>query len=66
MKADAEVLMESVRGQLISLDGKKMRGVSPKSRGNKGLYILSAWMSEQQRRKLFVNYLFRRGLHVQI
>jgi len=48
LEADAEVLLESVRGKLISLDGKKMRGVSPTSRGNKGLYILSAWVSENR------------------
>ena len=41
-------LLESVRGKLIHLDGKKMRGVSPKSKGNKGLHILSAWVGEDR------------------
>ncbi len=45
---DAEELIESVRGKLISFDGKKMKGVSPKSRGNKGLYVLSAWVGENR------------------
>lgn len=45
---DGEKLIESVRGKLINFDGKKMRGVSPKSRGNKGLYILSAWVGENR------------------
>lgn len=30
----------------IVLDGKKLKGVSPKSSGNSGLYILNAWVSE--------------------
>ncbi len=29
LEVDAEVLIESVKSKLISLDGKKMRGVSP-------------------------------------
>lgn len=36
------ILME----KQIVLDGKKLRGVSPTSRGNAGLYILNAWVSE--------------------
>lgn len=45
---DASILIESVKGKLISFDGKKMRGVSPTSRGNSGLYILSAWVNENR------------------
>lgn len=48
LEKDGEVLLESVRGKLVVFDGKKMRGVSPKSRGNKGLFILSAWVSEHR------------------
>jgi len=48
MGEDAQDLIEDVKGKLVSLDGKKMRGVSPKSRGNKGLYILSAWVGENR------------------
>ena len=32
----------------ICLDGKKLRGVSPGSRGNQGLYIVNAWVSENR------------------
>lgn len=32
----------------INFDGKKIKGVSPKSRGNHGLYIVSAWVNEYQ------------------
>ncbi|KAA6311822.1 hypothetical protein EZS27_037126 [termite gut metagenome] len=32
----------------IVLDGKKLKGVSPASRGNSGLYILNAWVSENR------------------
>ena len=46
--SDARILIEGVGGKLINFDGKKMRGVSPKSRGNKGLFILSAWVNENR------------------
>jgi len=48
LQADGELLIKSVQGQLVSFDGKKLRGVSPKSRGNKGVYILSAWVNEHR------------------
>ncbi|GHS96154.1 hypothetical protein FACS189421_00710 [Bacteroidia bacterium] len=32
----------------ICLDGKKLRGVSPTSRGNRGLYIVNAWVAENR------------------
>jgi predicted transposase YbfD/YdcC len=48
MGEDAQCLMESIEDKLISFDGKKMRGVSPTSRGNKGLFILSAWVGENR------------------
>ena len=30
------------------MDGKKLKGVSPTSRGNKGLFIVNAWLSENR------------------
>lgn len=48
MGEDAQALVDDVKGQLISFDGKKMKGVSPKSRGNKGFFILSAWVGENR------------------
>ena len=32
----------------ICLDGKKLKGVSPSSHGNRGLYIVNAWVSENR------------------
>lgn len=32
----------------ICIDGKKLRGVSPTSCGNQGLYILNAWVAENR------------------
>jgi hypothetical protein len=32
----------------ICLDGKKLRGVSPTSRGNRVLYIVNAWVAENR------------------
>jgi predicted transposase YbfD/YdcC len=32
----------------ICLDGKKLRGVSPTGRGNRGLYLVNAWVSENR------------------
>lgn len=48
LASDGQYLVESVKDKLVNFDGKKIRGVSPKSRGNKGLFILSAWVSEQR------------------
>lgn len=45
---DGEAIIESTGGGIIQLDGKKIRGESPKSRGNKGLFILSAWAGEHR------------------
>ncbi len=41
-------LLSHLEGQHISFDGKKIKGASPKSRGNKGYYILSAWANEHR------------------
>lgn len=32
----------------ICIDGKKLKGVNPTSKGNKGLYILNAWVGENK------------------
>lgn len=32
----------------IVIDGKKQRGVSPTTRGNRGLYLLNVWVSENR------------------
>lgn len=44
---DGQALLGHLQTDQICLDGKKIKGVAPTSRGNKGLYILSAWASEQ-------------------
>jgi predicted transposase YbfD/YdcC len=41
-------ILDSLSEKQIILDGKKLRGVSPESRGNSGLYILNAWVSENR------------------
>jgi predicted transposase YbfD/YdcC len=43
-----EVLAGCLSEKQIVLDGKKLKGVSPTSRGNSGLYILNAWVSENR------------------
>jgi predicted transposase YbfD/YdcC len=48
LEQDAQFLIDGVKDKIVSFDGKKMRGVSPHSRGNKGLYILSAWVGEHR------------------
>lgn len=40
-------LVRQIAEKHIIIDGKKIKGASPKSRGNKGLYILNAWVSGQ-------------------
>ena len=45
---DGQFLLDCVRGSTIQIDGKKIKGVSPKSKGNDGMYILSAWVGENK------------------
>ena len=39
-------ILGSLAEKQIVLDGKALKGVSPTSKGNSGLYILNAWVSE--------------------
>lgn len=48
LAADGHRLLDTLEGKLINLDGKKLRGYSPRSKGNDGLYVLSAWVSDDQ------------------
>jgi predicted transposase YbfD/YdcC len=41
-------ILEGLSEKQICLDGKKLRGVSPSSKGNSGLYVLNAWVSENR------------------
>ena len=45
MASDGITFLDRYKDQLISIDGKKLKGADPKSKGNKGLYILNAWVS---------------------
>jgi predicted transposase YbfD/YdcC len=38
--------LEVLSEKQINIDGKKLRGATPKSRGNTGIYLVSAWVSE--------------------
>lgn len=39
-------LLSCLSEKQIIIDGKKQRGVSPTTRGNRGLYLLNVWVSE--------------------
>jgi hypothetical protein len=41
-------ILDGLAEKQTVLDGKKLRGVSPSSKGNNGLYILNAWVSENR------------------
>jgi len=41
-------LLEVMDEKQICLDGKKLKGSSPRSRGTDGLYILNAWVAENR------------------
>jgi predicted transposase YbfD/YdcC len=43
-----KAILENLSEKQIVLDGKKLKGVSPGSKGNSGLYILNAWVSENR------------------
>ena len=44
----SNAILEGLSEKQIVLDGKKLKGVSPQSKGNSGLYILNAWVSENR------------------
>lgn len=48
LAADGRRLLEHLDQKQICLDGKKLRGSSPKSKGNQGLYLLNAWVAENR------------------
>lgn len=48
LKKSGQALIDTLEDKQICFDGKKIKGVSPKSKGNKGLWILSAWVSESR------------------
>ena len=48
MEKYGKEILEDLSEKQIVLDGKKLRGVSPNSKGNSGLYILNAWVSENR------------------
>jgi predicted transposase YbfD/YdcC len=41
-------IMSILAEKQIVLDGKKLKGVSPTSKGNSGLYLMNAWVSENR------------------
>jgi predicted transposase YbfD/YdcC len=41
-------LIDVLSERQICLDGKKLKGVSPTTKGNKGLYIVNAWVCENR------------------
>lgn len=41
-------ILSDLSDKQIVIDGKKQRGVSPTTRGNRGLYLLNVWVSENR------------------
>jgi predicted transposase YbfD/YdcC len=41
-------ILTDLSDKQIVIDGKKQRGVSPATRGNRGLYLLNVWVSENR------------------
>jgi hypothetical protein len=41
-------ILTELSDKQIVIDGKKQRGVSPAIRGNRGLYLLNVWVSENR------------------
>lgn len=46
IKVYGEEVLPYLTDKQICLDGKKLRGASPKTTGNQGVYLLNAWVSE--------------------
>lgn len=45
---EGKALLGTISGKQLAIDGKKVKGVSPGSKGNKGLWILNAWVCENR------------------
>jgi hypothetical protein len=41
-------ILSELSDKQIVIDGKKQRGVSPATRGNRGLYLLNVWVNENR------------------
>lgn len=48
MYAHSNSILDVLCEKQIVLDGKKLKGQNPKSKGNKGLYIVNAWVAENR------------------
>jgi predicted transposase YbfD/YdcC len=46
--AHSHSILDVLCEKQIVLDGKKLKGQSPSSKGNKGLYIVNAWVAENK------------------
>lgn len=46
LTAEGREVLDTLDQKQLILDGKKIKGASPTSKGNKGLYVLNAWVSE--------------------
>ena len=44
----AKTIVDTLNEKQICIDGKKIKGVNPRAKGNSGLYIVSAWVSENE------------------
>jgi predicted transposase YbfD/YdcC len=48
LAAHGRDILDILSEKQIAIDGKKLKGVSPTSKGNSGLYIVNAWVSENR------------------
>jgi predicted transposase YbfD/YdcC len=48
LTAHGKEMLAILAEKQICIDGKKLRGVSPTTKGNKGLYIVNAWVGENR------------------
>lgn len=48
LASDGRRLLDTLSGKLLNIEGKKIRDYSPRSKGNDGLYILTAWVGDQE------------------
>ena len=46
LQEDGGILIAGLKDKLVAIDGKKLKGESPTSLGNQGLYLLNAWVCE--------------------
>ena len=48
LTAQGKAILDTLSEKQVCLDGKKLRGANPTSRGNQGFWLVNAWVGENR------------------